>query len=135
MQWSADKHAGFSTAEPWLPISKDYKTTNVASESVDPNSYFHLYRLLLKLRRRRIFRVGKYSQWEGAHGPVIGYIREHKFEKMLIIANMSDQPQEIQVAAKGDILASTHPIKERRLRGGMTLAPHQGVVIQYFLIQ
>ena len=36
MQWDASRYAGFSQAEPWLPITKDAAQRNVASARADP---------------------------------------------------------------------------------------------------
>ena len=51
MQWDAAPNAGFSDAEPWLPIPDDYTTQNVKAERDDPTSLLSLYRALLTLRR------------------------------------------------------------------------------------
>lgn len=32
MQWSAEKNAGFSQAEPWIEVQKNYKTINTEVE-------------------------------------------------------------------------------------------------------
>ena len=32
MQWSAAPQAGFSTAEPWLPLAEDFAQVNVAAQ-------------------------------------------------------------------------------------------------------
>jgi len=52
MPWSNDAFAGFSTTEPWLPLSEDWPTRNVHRQSLDPGSMLNLYRSLLHLRRR-----------------------------------------------------------------------------------
>lgn len=134
MQWSADYNAGFSEAEPWLPVSTSHSSFNVADEQSDHESYFHLYKTLLRLRKRTIFRIGTYAEWNGSKGDILGYVREHKHEKMLIVCNMSDSDKTIHLDHMGDILVSTHPITSKRVKDDLVLAPHQGVVIQSFVI-
>ena len=48
MRWDAGPHAGFSTAEPWLPVGEG---AAVAAQRDDPRSMLTLYRRLLALRR------------------------------------------------------------------------------------
>ena len=42
MQWDGAPHAGFSTAEPWLPLSPDAATRNVEALRDDPASMLTL---------------------------------------------------------------------------------------------
>ena len=42
MAWSAAPNAGFSTAEPWLPLHPDWSTRNVAAQNRDPASMLAL---------------------------------------------------------------------------------------------
>ena len=51
MQWSAAPHAGFTRAEPWLPVAADYREVNVETQRGDACSMLALYRRLIALRR------------------------------------------------------------------------------------
>lgn len=53
MQWSADDNAGFSTAQPWLPVHDDYAVCNVEAQEADPSSPLMWYRALAQLRASR----------------------------------------------------------------------------------
>lgn len=52
-QWDTTINAGFSKADPqslWLPVGKDYKTTNVAVEEKDNKSHLSIYKTVVSLR-------------------------------------------------------------------------------------
>ncbi len=51
MQWDATAFAGFSTHEPWLPLTQDHKTRNVEILRGEPGSILSLTRRLLHYRR------------------------------------------------------------------------------------
>ncbi|MBU1384275.1 MAG: alpha-glucosidase family protein [Alphaproteobacteria bacterium] len=52
MPWSADQpHAGFSTAEPWLPVDPRHLALAVDRQEADPSSMLHLTRRLVALRK------------------------------------------------------------------------------------
>jgi glucan 1,6-alpha-glucosidase len=40
MQWSQEKHAGFTTGSPWLPVNENYTQINATSALKDPDSIF-----------------------------------------------------------------------------------------------
>ena len=50
MQWTAERHAGFTSGTPWLPVNENYPTLNAAAEEKDADSVLHFYRHLAKLR-------------------------------------------------------------------------------------
>ena len=50
MQWTAERHAGFTSGTPWLPVNENYRTLNAAAEKKDTDSVLHFYRHLAKLR-------------------------------------------------------------------------------------
>ncbi len=52
VQWSADKNAGFSDAEPWYTVNPNYTEVNVAAAEADPNSLLNFYRKVIALRRQ-----------------------------------------------------------------------------------
>ena len=50
MPWDGSPRAGFSTAEPWLPLNPDWPTRNVAAQDTQPDSMLALTRALLAIR-------------------------------------------------------------------------------------
>lgn len=51
MQWSDAAHAGFTTGTPWLRVNPNYTSINAAAQMGDPDSVFHFYRKLIRLRK------------------------------------------------------------------------------------
>ena len=130
IQWTNEKYAGFSNVEPWLPVSKNVETINVASEFSDEASTLNLYKSLLKLRKRLIIRSGGYEEWNSEHEKVFGYIRHDGDERLLILLNMTDEETTETLNEGGSVIISTHLPLTRIENHTITLQPHQGVVIQ-----
>ncbi len=130
MQWSAQPNAGFSTAQPWLPLASDFQVVNVESQSQDDTSFLAMYRVLLELRRSAALHSGSYSEWSGAHDSVFGFVREGEFETLLILLNMSDYPADCIKDATGEAIYSTHEMVETIAGGGIKLQPNQGVILR-----
>jgi len=111
MQWDRMPHAGFSRAEPWLPISDDYQRRNVEAESKDPASVMNLYRTLVWLRRQTpTLQKGSYRTLVQNSGDCYCYIRSHEGEDLLIALNFTHKPHEIDLnpLKEGNIILSTH---------------------------
>ncbi|MGK7869552.1 alpha-amylase family glycosyl hydrolase [Falsiroseomonas sp. E2-1-a20] len=64
MPWDGSRHGGFTTGEPWLPLSPDFVQHNVARLAEDPHSILTLYRDLIALRRAHV------ALRAGAHVPI-----------------------------------------------------------------
>lgn len=80
MQWDDSKYAGFSTTEPWLPVSKNYRRVNVVRERHHADSFLTLYRHLLVVRNRDETMVkGDYKQYAiNEKQNVLVYERSHR---------------------------------------------------------
>jgi alpha-glucosidase len=136
MQWDASKQAGFTSGEPWLPLSQDHARVNVASEAADPRSMYALYRALIALRRRvPALSVGAHLGAKSV-GPVLTFHRYHSERWISVALNFSAEAQtvEIEVKAQGQdarhILLSTHLDRVAEPVGGtLTLRGNEGVVI------
>jgi alpha-glucosidase len=50
MPWSADRHGGFTTGDPWLPMG-DYRRHNVATQRDDPESVLSVTRRLIGIKK------------------------------------------------------------------------------------
>jgi alpha-glucosidase len=134
MQWDAGRYAGFSSAQPWLPVAADYDTHNVVVQSGDPASLLNLYRRLLWYRRQSpsLF-GGSYRPLDVAVGACFVYLRAADDQTHLIALNFTDQPQRFSVPdrASGHLVLTTHLDREGRISlDPLELRAHEGVVVR-----
>ncbi|OYW11571.1 MAG: alpha-amylase, partial [Planctomycetales bacterium 12-60-4] len=129
MPWDGGAQAGFSTAEPWLPLNADWTQRNVAAQAGDPSSMLALHRTLLALRRRHpALSVGSLALIE-ADEDVLAYERREGSERLLVVLNMGGQARRLMLPGDSrieDVLASTLPL--RAMDG--TLRPDEGLILK-----
>jgi maltose alpha-D-glucosyltransferase/alpha-amylase len=97
MQWSADRNAGFSTANPhrlYLPVVIDseynYESVNVEAQHHNPQSLLWWVRRLLALRKRhRVFGRGRLEMLAPDNPSVLAFIRRDEDTQVLVVANLS----------------------------------------------
>ena len=97
MQWSADRNAGFSRANPqklYLPVIIDpeyhYETVNVEAQMENPHSLLWWTRRLIALRKRyQAFGRGSMEFLSPDNRKVLAFIRRYQDEVVLIVANLS----------------------------------------------
>ncbi len=137
MQWDATEHAGFSTATPWLPISKDHETVNVATQEKDPQSMLTLYKTLIAFRNNSDTLLrGTYASIDTISPDVFAYVRETNTEKLLVMINFSSATiNEPLVGTAGNshrLLITSHldiPT-ETEIIGTLTLRPHEACLLR-----
>ncbi len=132
MQWNSSKAAGFSQAEPWLPVAPDYQLKNVEAELADPGSMLNLYRRLLALRRSSVaLRRGSYLTHPASNETVLVYRREAERETVTVALNMSREPVEVAIRAGRVVLSTADPEEAQVFRGGLKLSAWEGVVVTH----
>jgi alpha-glucosidase len=129
MLWSNADHAGFSTAEPWLPLSPDWRRINVARQADDTGSVLAFYRELLALRRRHpALNRGDYRTVAATEG-VLAYQRRHADQRLLVVLNMSAAHQPF-VVPEGEVLLDTMGSSPRGKGEPIAgLQPGQGLIV------
>ena len=97
MQWSADRNAGFSRANPqrlYLPVIIDpehhYETVNVEAQQQNPSSLLWWMKRLVLLRKNyQSFGRGSLEFLYPENHKVLVFTRRFKDEIILIVANLS----------------------------------------------
>ena len=97
MQWSADKNAGFSRANPqklYLPVIIDpeyhYESVNVESQQANPQSLLWWTKRLIALRQRyRALGRGSIEFLHPKNTKILSFVRTYGDEKILVVANLS----------------------------------------------
>ena len=100
MQWRPGKNAGFSNADPWLPVASNSSQVNVETELHNPNSIYSWYRSLLKLRHENAaLRDGDYIPLESGNRNVLAFARKARDgSSVLVIMNMSGTNQSLAMS-------------------------------------
>ncbi len=133
MQWDATPNAGFSSAEPWLPLGDDFTSRNVARQSSDNQSPLSLYRRLLWIRRRSpALYGGAYRPLETKTEDVFAYLRESGDNQKLVALNFSGHPLTVQLPLQGhgEIQLSTHLDRAETVQfPAISLRPYEGLLI------
>lgn len=92
MQWSADKNAGFTTADKaWFDeINPNYTEINVEAAQKDENSILNYYRKLLQFRKEHD--IVKYGDFEllKTDKNIFAYVRTYENQKLLVINSFSE---------------------------------------------
>ncbi|CAN5298800.1 maltose alpha-D-glucosyltransferase [soil metagenome] len=105
MQWTSDRNAGFSRAEParmYLPPVMDpvygYQSVNVESQSKSPNSLLNWTRRIIAVRKaHKAFGRGTLEFLHPGNRKVLAYLREHDGEAILCVANLSRSAQPVEL--------------------------------------
>jgi maltose alpha-D-glucosyltransferase/alpha-amylase len=105
MQWSGDRNAGFSRANPqrlFLPPIIDpefhYETVNVETQAKNSGSLLWWMRRMLALRKRyEVFGRGELEFLHPENRRVLAYLRRDDSRSVLIVANLSRFAQYVEL--------------------------------------
>ena len=105
MQWSPDRNAGFSRADPqqlFLPPIMDpvygYEAVNVEAQTRDRSSLLNWMKRLLQVRRSsQAFGRGTLRFIRPGNRRVLVYLREYGADRILCVANLSRSAQPVEL--------------------------------------
>jgi maltose alpha-D-glucosyltransferase/alpha-amylase len=147
MQWSADRNAGFSRANPqqlYLPVIIDpeyhSEAVNVEAQQANPNSLlWWMKRLIAQRKRHPAFGRGTLRMLYPENRKVLTFLRSYEDDHILVVANLSRHAQYVELDLSS--FRGTTPVE---LFGGtefprigelpylLTLGPH---AFYWFLLQ
>ncbi len=127
MQWSADRNAGFSSADPqrlFLPTVTDpqhhFASINVEAQRRNPASLWWWMRRMIAMRQRHpVFARGAMQMIDSDNSKVLTFLRtlpDH--DDVLVVANLSRHAQQVEIP-----LAGYEGVRPVELAGGAVLAP------------
>ncbi|GAB4043790.1 maltose alpha-D-glucosyltransferase [Spirosoma litoris] len=148
MQWSPDRNAGFSTANPhrlYLPTILDpeyhYESVNVETQRQNTSSLFWFMKRMITLRKKhKAFGRGDLNFLTVENPKVLAFTRTYADETLLIVINLSkfSQPAQIELAGYSGYVPveafSQHsfPVVSENETYFFTLAPHD---YQWFVLE
>ena len=133
MQWDDSKQAGFTEGEPWIKVNPNYKKINAAQQLEDPDSVFHYYQKLIRLRKEKdIIVYGEFEPLYREDEQIFAYTRKQDQEKLLTVCNFSDKNAEVEVPEefKGAECLITN-LGRKELERKIVLNPYEAFVLYY----
>jgi maltose alpha-D-glucosyltransferase/alpha-amylase len=105
MQWSPDRNAGFSKADPqrlFLPPNMDpiygYESVNVEAQARNPSSLLNWTKRLIAVRKNyKAFGRGTIKFLEPGNRKIFAYVREWENETILCVVNLSRTAQPVEL--------------------------------------
>ena len=97
MQWDESKNAGFSTAQPWLAVNPNYQAINVQEALANPDSIFYTYQKLVQIRKENSWLIRADFELLDTADKVFAYIRKDGDRRFLVVANLSNEEQDLTV--------------------------------------
>ena len=105
MQWSADRNAGFSQANPqqlYLPVIIDpeyhYEAINVEAQQNNPHSLlWWMKRMIAQRKQFKAFGRGTLEFLHPANRKVLAFVRQYEDERILVVANLSRFAQGVEL--------------------------------------
>lgn len=102
MQWNASPRAGFSTAEPWLPVHPNHTVVNVENQAGDPGSLLSFYRKLIWLRKKTpALCRGDYRSLVSPPTDHLAYVRSCGDHLVLVLLNFEAKRRTVKPTGKG----------------------------------
>jgi glycosidase len=133
MPWDARENAGFTTANPWLPLNANWPTRNVARMTEESHSILTLYRRLLDLRRDCLaLSIGDFVLLD-VEDEILAYERRHDSERLIVALNFGGQPHRLRLpdwARGARLLLSTLEAAVLAEDGALLLRSNEGVVLK-----
>ena len=141
MQWSDGPNAGFSKADPWLPVNPDYKLINVSEQAERQDSVYSFYKQLIALRKDPDYRETLvWGELEPAYEDrkgLMAYFRKAD-RTLLILANLKAEPEEIDTGCEYRVLLDnmgpfdlgTDRIREQTQQS-VHLQAWQGMILEF----
>jgi glycosidase len=122
MPWDDSPNAGFSTAEPWIPVHKDYATLNAALQAKDPASVYSYWSAILDLRKQYadLLVYGSFRLVDAENPNVFAFVRSGSAtsQEALVVLNFGPHavswtlPQKV-LSGAGHVILSKLPCADR----------------------
>ena len=133
-QWSDEKHAGFSSGEPWIMVNPNYKTINAREQMTRENSIFHYYQKLIRIRKQYdIVVYGTYDLLLPEDPELYVYTRTLGEEQLLIVCNFYGNARMFTLPDSWELEKTELMIgnyKDFKLGKELTIRPYETVVLR-----
>lgn len=136
VHWDDSAHAGFSTAEPWIPVHDDFASCTAAAQVNDKNSVYNYWADVLRLRKQYpgTLVYGSFELISAEHPDAFVYSRTSEEGRAVVVLNFRakevswDVPADVAKECQAGEVILANYAKERKLEGSVKLEPLEAFV-------
>ncbi len=102
MQWNEEIYGGFSDAEPWIPMSAEFREEiTVKAQQNDEDSILAFYKKLIAMRKKYpVIAKGEISFLDTGTDMLLAYQRTLGKQQMTVLCNLDGKKQGIKAQSK-----------------------------------
>lgn len=132
VQWTGEKHGGFTTGTPWIPAADNYTSINAKQAVEDPDSIYYHYQALIHARKNLdIITYGDYRLLLEEDPRLFVYTRNYNNETLLVVSHFYEGETSFQVPSelqdmKAELVLSNYHDSEWKKE--MPIRPYESVV-------
>lgn len=133
-QWDDSEHGGFTAGTPWIEVNPNYQAINAKEQVENPESIFHYYQKLIKLRKQNeIIVYGRYELLLEDDEQLYVFTRTLGEEQLLVICNFSSEvidfimPEGFATSDR-ELLIGNYPVEEAEDNSKIVIKPYEARV-------
>ncbi|MBJ3763044.1 DUF3459 domain-containing protein [Maribius pontilimi] len=125
MPWNTGRNAGFSDAQPWLPVAVEHVERAVSLQDQQPDSVLNFYRAFLAFRRQHPALAKGDLKIVRADDDALALIRDGAGERLFCAFNLTDKAQQVALPDGDWAVLDTAPFASETAEKTITLPPWQ----------
>lgn len=134
MQWTDERHCGFSDTKPWIPVSDNFEKINVKKQKQDRDSILEFYKKLIMLRKEKeVIARGNIEFMEVENAGVLAYTRCLDKQKLLVCCNFRDVESQMEFTQEwksGRKILGNYEENHKNNYKVLTLRPYEIIVLE-----
>lgn len=134
VQWNDQANGGFSEVTPWFAVNPNYQQLNMAAQQADPSSLLNFFKKITKVRKApeltELMVYGRTIPVLQDLPGVVGYYRERNGQRLVQLANLTDQAVTILVKKPVTDVLLTNQETLTQTKATLTLQPYQAILYQ-----
>lgn len=116
MQWDDTVNGGFTSGEPWLATTENYREINSSRALEDRDSVFYHYKKLISLRREYdVISHGTFEPFMEEDENIFAFKRRLEDEEVVVINNFYPVKREVEIERIGEYEVLTSNYKDIHL--------------------
>ncbi len=136
LQWDDSIHGGFTKGVPWINVNPNYKAINVEKALENPDSIFHYYKKLIKLRKEYpAFVYGDYELFDADNEHIFAYKRSMGEESYFVVLNFSSGNVSYSLPdclSINELLTGNYQLSDKDNKNNLKLNPYEARVYRLY---